>query len=241
MIKPSYNKDIALTRRGMLKVGAFTLGATASAFGPWDKQLQATVMQPVLGKGKAESVLVLWMAGGVTQYESFDPKMEAPLEIRGKLQDIQTSLSGVRFGDTMTEMSKIAHKISVIRSFSHHSNDHLISQVMTLSGRVVGRTELFSEPNIGSLVSHLQGPRNGLPGYICLPGITRPGPPPYNFFKSGWMGNQYLPYCIGGLPEQPDFTVGEKLDDPSPEIEEDLVPKSLALTEEVPLTRLTRR
>jgi hypothetical protein len=55
------------------------------------------------------------------------------------------------------------------------------------------------------------------------------------------MGNQYLPYCIGGLPEQPDFTVGEKLDDPSPEIEEDLVPKSLALTEEVPLTRLTRR
>ena len=94
MIKPSHNKDIALTRRGMLKVGAFTLGATASAFSPWNTQLQATTIQPVLGKGKAESVLVLWMAGGVTQYESFDPKMEAPLEIRGKLQDIQTSLSG---------------------------------------------------------------------------------------------------------------------------------------------------
>ncbi len=235
------SKDIAVTRRGMLKVGALTVGATATAFSAWNPQLQALALEPKLGKGKAESVLVLWMAGGVTQYESFDPKMEAPLEIRGKLQEIQTSLPGVRFGDTMTEMSKIAHKVSVIRSFSHHSNDHLISQVMTLSGRVVGRTELFSEPNIGSIVSHLQGSRNGLPGYICLPGITRPGPPPYNFFKSGWMGNQYLPYCVGGLPEEPDFTVGEKLDNPPAEFEEDLIPKSLALTNDVPLTRLTRR
>ncbi|MGC6450676.1 MAG: DUF1501 domain-containing protein [Pirellulaceae bacterium] len=234
---PTHN-EIAFTRRDMLKVGAITLGATPAAFSPWARQVQATALP---AKGKAESVLVLWMAGGVTQFESFDPKMEAPLEIRGKLQDVQTSLPGVRFGDTMAEMSKIAHKISVIRSFSHHSNDHLISQVMTLSGRVVGRNELFSEPNIGSIVSHVHGPRNGLPGYICLPGITRPGPPPYNFFKSGWMGNQYLPYCVGGLPEEPDFTVGEKLDDPPAEFEEDLIPKSLALTKDVPLARLTRR
>jgi hypothetical protein len=102
-------------------------------------------------------------------------------------------------------------------------------------------TQLYSEPNIGSLVWRLQGPRNGLPGYIAVPGITRPGPPPYNFFVGGWLGSQYAPYCLGGLPAEPDFTVGEKLDDPPAQIEEDLQPKSLALSGEVPIARLSSR
>ena len=113
----------------------------------------------------------------------------------------------------------------MLRSFSHDSNDHLISQVYTLSGHKVNMTQLYSEPNIGSLVWRLQGPRNGLPGYIAVPGITRPGPPPYNFFVGGWLGSQFAPYCLGGLPAEPDFTVGKKLDDPPAQIEEDLQPQ----------------
>jgi hypothetical protein len=110
-----------------------------------------------------------------------------------------------------------------------------------LSGHKVNMTQLYSEPNIGSLVWRLQGPRNGLPGYIAVPGITRPGPPPYNFFVGGWLGSQYAPYCLGGLPAEPDFTVGDKLDNPPAHIEEDLQPKSLAPTGEVPLARLSSR
>ncbi|MEC7564217.1 MAG: DUF1501 domain-containing protein [Planctomycetota bacterium] len=231
-------KNIAIDRRGLLKVGALTVGASPLAFSPWARSLSAGVTD---NQASADSVLVLWMAGGVTQFESFDPKMEAPQEVRGRLQDTQTSLPGVWFGDTMSEMSKIAHKISLIRSFSHDSNDHLLSQVYTLTGRKVDRNGLFSEPNIGSIVSHFNGPRNGLPGYICVPGITRPGPPPHNLFQSGWMGSQYLPYCIGGIPKQADFTVGEKLDDPPADYDEELTPKSLSLSNEVPLARLTRR
>jgi hypothetical protein len=102
-------------------------------------------------------------------------------------------------------------------------------------------SQLYSEPNIGSLVWRLQGPRNGLPGYIAVPGITRPGPPPYNFFVGGWLGNQYAPYCLGGLPAEPDFTVGEKLDNPPAEAHEDLQPASLGLASEVPLARLSGR
>jgi hypothetical protein len=231
-------KDITIDRRGLLKVGALTLGSTAFSFSPWGGALQAKV---VAGNAQADSVLVLWMAGGVTQFESFDPKMEAPLEVRGRLQDTQTSLPGVWFGDTMSEMSKIAHKISLIRSFSHDSNDHLLSQVYTLTGRKVDRNSLFSEPNIGSIVSHFNGPRNGLPGYICLPGTTRPGPPPHNLFQSGWLGSQYRPYSVGGVPQQGDFTVGEKLDNPPARYDENLTPKSLSLSAEVPLMRLSRR
>ncbi|MBT7254137.1 MAG: hypothetical protein HN882_03975, partial [Planctomycetaceae bacterium] len=77
-------KNITIDRRGLLKVGALTLGSTAFAFSPWGGALQGKV---VAGNAQADSVLVLWMAGGVTQFESFDPKMEAPLEVRGRLQD----------------------------------------------------------------------------------------------------------------------------------------------------------
>jgi hypothetical protein len=181
------------------------------------------------------------MAGGVTHIDSFDPKPDAPVEYRGILGDIATSMPGVRFCETIPHLAKIAHELCLVRSFSHDSDDHLLSQVYTLSGRKVNMTQLFSEPNIGSIIWHLQGPRNGLPGYIAVPGITRPGPPPHNLFVGGWMGSQYAPYCLGGLPEQPDFAVGEKLYDPPSQVEEDLKPKSLTLGKEVPLARFEGR
>ena len=121
---------------------------------------------------KAESVIFLWMGGGVTQFESFDPKPEAPEEIRGTLGAISTNVPGVQFGEVMTELSRRADDLCVVRSFSHDSNDHLLSQAYTLSGRKVTMAQLFAEPNIGSIVSYLNGPRNGLPGYIAVPGIT---------------------------------------------------------------------
>ena len=191
--------------------------------------------------GKARSVIVLWMAGGVTHIDSFDPKPQAPVEVRGVLGDIATSVPGIRFCETLPQLSRQAHELAVIRNFSHDSDDHLLSQVYTLSGRKVNQNQLFTEPNMGSVVSYLQGPRNGLPAYIAVPGITRPGPPPHNLFVGGWLGSQHVPYCLGGLPEQPDFAVGEKLFDPPAEFEESLTPASTALGTEVPLSRLSRR
>jgi hypothetical protein len=224
-------------RRDLLRVGSISVAASALP-----AALQAAEKSPAReGQGKAKSVIFLWMAGGVTHIDSFDPKPDAPVEVRGVLGDMATNLPGVRFCETVPELAAIADKLAVLRSFSHDSNDHLISQVYTLSGHKVNMTQLYSEPNIGSLVWRLQGPRNGLPGYIAVPGITRPGPPPYNFFVGGWLGSQYAPYCLGGLPAEPDFTVGQKLDNPPDRIEEDLQPKSLALSDEMPVARLSSR
>jgi hypothetical protein len=217
-----------LHRRDVLKVGGVAAAASLIP-APLEQSLKAAET------GKAQSVIFLWMAGGVTHIDSFDPKPNAPSEIRGELNDIATSVPGIRFCETIPELAKIADQFAVVRSFSHDSNDHLLSQVYTLSGRKVTMAKLFSEPNIGSVISRVQGPRKGLPGYIAVPGITRPGPPPYNFFVGGWLGSQHAPYCLGGLPEQPDFTVGEKLDDPPALAEEDLTPKSIALPGEAKL------
>jgi hypothetical protein len=225
--------DGLVTRRDLLRVGAVSLAASAVP--------ASLAASTATGTARAKSVIYLWMAGGVTHIDSFDPKPEAPVEVRGTLDEIATSLPGVRFCETLPHLAQVADQLAVVRNYSHDSDDHLLSQVFTLSGRKVDATRLFTEPNIGSIVSHLQGPRNGLPGYIAVPGITRPGPPPHNLFVGGWLGSQYVPYALGGLPEQPDFSVGEKLYDPPSRVDEDLTPRSLSLSDEVPLARLNRR
>lgn len=235
------------TRRDVLRVGSLAIAAHAVPAGMLASGLSpstssaATTAATTGRRGRAQSVIFLWMAGGVTHIDSFDPKPQAPVEIRGVLDDIATRLPGVRFCETIPQLAQVADRLAVVRSFSHDSDDHLLSQVYTLSGRKVTQNQLFSEPNIGSIVSRLQGPRNGLPAYIAVPGITRPGPPPHNLFVGGWLGSPHVPYCLGGLPEQPDFTVGEKLYDPPAKKDESLTPKSLSLGPDLADGRLGRR
>jgi Protein of unknown function (DUF1501) len=184
------------TRRDVLRIGA--AGITAAAL-PFDG-----VAAP--GGVKAKSVIVLWMAGGVTHHDSFDPKPEAPEEIRGTLTTIPTALPGVRFTEVMSNMAKVAGDICLIRTYASGNDDHLLSQAAQLSGRKITAAQLFTEPNIGSVVSRLHGPRAGFPGYIAVPGTTRPGPPPHNLFVGGWLGREYAPFFTGGAPKDEDFT-----------------------------------
>jgi hypothetical protein len=106
----------------------------------------------------------------------------------------------------MPELAQQAHRLALVRSFSHDSNDHFLSQAFALSGRKVTPVQITTEPNIGAIVSKLHGPRAGFPGYIAVPGTTRPGPPPTNEFTGGWLGQQYGPFCTGGAPKNEDFT-----------------------------------
>jgi len=226
------------SRRDLLRVGSLGMASTLwPGLGGATSSARAAQASPT----KAQSVIFLWMAGGVTHHDSLDPKPEAPEEIRGTLAPIATKLPGVQFAESCPNLAQIADQFCLVRSFSHDSNDHFLSQVHCLSGRKVTMQQITSEPNIGSIVAYLQGPRNQLPGYIAVPGITRPGPPPVNEFVAGWLGGRYAPFCVGGEPEQPDFTVGEKSADPSPLANEDLLPKALDLAEGLDVDRLSRR
>jgi hypothetical protein len=233
------NPDSAsLTRRDLIRVGSVSFAG--SVLGGMGGQSLAA-HRDVKITGKAKQVVFLWMGGGVTHIDSFDPKPLAPETIRGTLGAIPTAMPGVLFGEPMPHMARIAKDLCLIRSFSHDSNDHLQSQVYTLSGRKVNRSELFKHPNIGSIFSYVFGARHGLPGYIAVPGITRPGPPPHNLFVGGWLGNQYAPFSVGGQPDQPDFTKGPNPLHPNAFMEEDLMPKSLTLSKGLTSARLKQR
>ncbi|MBM3995191.1 MAG: DUF1501 domain-containing protein [Planctomycetes bacterium] len=186
-----------LHRRDLLKVGSLGIAATLV---PDDARADT------VRRTSADSIIVLNMMGGVTHIDSFDAKPAAPEEIRGTNGTIQTAIPGVRFGEVMPRMAASTQHFCLLRSFSHDSNDHLLSQVYMLSGRKVTMAQLMTEPNIGSIVAHMHGSRAGFPGYIAVPGTTRPGPPPYALFIGGWLGRQYDPFCSGGRPRNDDFT-----------------------------------
>src|SRR5919204_4262821 len=195
--------DALVGRRDLLRVGALGLAGTLlPSFLP---AAQAKA-RPAPGAGKARSVVVLWMAGGVTHIDSFDPKPEAPREVRGTLGAIDTAVPGLRFCETLPCLARQARHLAVLRSYAHDSNDHFVSQAYALSGRRVTPGQLTTEPNVGAVVARLRGPRAGFPGYLAVPGTTRPGPPPTNLFVGGWLGRQYAPFATGGTPRNEDFT-----------------------------------
>lgn len=219
-----------LNRRDLIRVGSLSLGASLLPAG-------LTVGGPVTGRPpRARSVIFLFMAGGVTHIDSFDPKPDAPEQVRGTLDTIQTPLPGIRFTEVMPELARQLPRLALLRSFSHDSNDHLISQAHVLSGRRVTLAQITTEPNIGSIVAKLQGPRSGFPGYIAVPGTTRPGPPPYNMFGGGWLGSQYNPFATGGTPRNADFTARVREAD-----EEDFNQQGLQPPTGVPADRLRQR
>src|SRR5262245_27245224 len=118
--------DGLLGRRDLLRVGSLGIAASAlPAFGQAQIAAQAGASsRPPWPR----SVILPWMAGGVTHIDSFDPKPDAPAEVRGTLSAIATTLPGVRFSESLPCLARQAHQLALIRSYAHDSNDHLISQ-----------------------------------------------------------------------------------------------------------------
>ncbi len=195
-----------LNRRDLFRAAGVGIAASALPF-------TRAETEGVSSKRRAKSVVLLWMAGGVTHIDSFDPKPDAPEEIRGTLGSIGTMLPGIRFTEVMPQLAKQTEKLALVRTFSSGNDDHFLSQAMALSGRRVTPLQIDTEPNVGAVVSRLQGPRAGFPGYVAIPGTTRPGPPPKNLFVGGWLGQQYGPFPTGGKPKNEDFTAQVKEDE----------------------------
>src|SRR5688572_26410260 len=110
----------------------------------------------------------------------------------------------------MPRMARQTDKIALVRTCAAGTDDHFQAQARALSGRMVNLQQIDTEPNVGSVVAKLNGSRAGFPGYIAVPGTTRPGPPPKNLFVGGWLGEQFGPFPTGGRAKNEDFTAGVK-------------------------------
>ncbi|MCA9267582.1 MAG: DUF1501 domain-containing protein [Planctomycetales bacterium] len=154
---------------------------------------------------QADSCILVWLDGGPTHYETFDPKPDAPVEIRGELPPIATKVPGVQFSKHMQRLANIADRISIIRSIRHDQGNHGAGNHYMMTGappRIpVGCGAFVSfHPSIGSTVAHQLGAPHGMPAYFSLPRMSRSGGP--NF-----LGQQFAPFVVADDPNRSDFRV----------------------------------
>ncbi len=165
----------------------------------------AEVVTPSAKSKKPVNCILVWLDGGPSHYESFDPKPDAPSEIRGEFKSIPTSVPGIHFSECVPELAKVADKMSIIRSIAHKDPNHGGGNHYMMTGAptpvpVACGAFVTFHPSFGSMVSYDRGVRNGLPAYMSLPQVSRSGGP--NF-----LGGQHAPFVIGGNPDSKNFQV----------------------------------
>jgi uncharacterized protein (DUF1501 family) len=181
------------SRRDFLRVGALGLGALSLPV-----LLEARAQATAAGKSvKETSVVWLWLSGGATHVETFDPKMTAPSEYRSTTGEVATSLPGVTIGGTLPQIASVADKMAFVRSFAHTNSGHGGGTHYVMTGydnRTVDNGGVPSRPGYGSILSRVRGPSNaetGIPTYIQFGAIRQGG-------GAAWLGPAYAPFDQNG-------------------------------------------
>ncbi len=180
-----------LNRRTAIKAGFLgALGLTTADL----LRLQAEG----IAKKSNKSVILLWLDGGPSHMETYDPKPDAPSEYRGPWGDMATNVPGIRFSEKLPYHAKHADKMCVLRSVHHDNGDHFAAAHWMLTGRY-GSTSADKRqkyPSLGSCIARVQGSRSkGMPAYVGLPAAHSvyiyPG-----FMGSAYLGAAYNPFQL---------------------------------------------
>jgi hypothetical protein len=191
-----------VSRRSCLQLGLTTLFGGGLVHG---LRLQGAAASANAPLRKADSCILVWLDGGPTHYETFDPKPDAPAEIRGEFEPIATRIPGVHFSQHLTKLADIADKFSVVRSIRHNQGNHGAGNHYMMTGappRIpVGCGAFVSfHPSLGSTTAHARGNGDGLPSYFSMPRMSRSGGP--NF-----LGAQFAPFVVADDPNRANFRV----------------------------------
>jgi hypothetical protein len=181
--------------------------------------------------GRAKNVLFLWLQGGPPQHETFDPKPDAPAEVRGEFRPIQTDVPGIHFCELLPRIAARADKLAVVRSMCTHSDLHDASGYWVLTGyKYAGQQSRIISPKdwpyLGSIVKMLR-PSERLPAYtsVWLPDVMRLNDNVTPAGQTaGFLGKRWEPQRLVCDPSAADFHV-----------------EGLALPQEIPPLRLSAR
>jgi len=191
------------TRRDTLRLG---LSAALGAGFVDLLRLRGTAGDSTAGpRATARSCILVWLDGGPTHYETFDPKPAAPVDIRGEFFPIDTAIPGVQFSEHLPQLAGMANRLAVVRSIRHDQGNHGAGNHYMMTGappRIpVGCGAFVSfHPSLGSVTAHQRGSQGALPAYFSLPQMSRSGGP--NF-----LGAQYAPFVVPNDPNSSNFRV----------------------------------
>lgn len=187
-----------LDRRGFLTVGAVAgMGLTLADY--FAAKASAAPKDYDFIEAKAESVIHIFLPGGMAHQESFDPKPYAPIEYRGELGVAKTNVPGEVFCQTLPKVAGIADRLTVARAMTHGEAAHERGTHNMFTGYKPSPALVF--PSMGSVVSHEYGPRKNLPPYVCIPNQ------PNEYAGSGYLSSSFAPFSLGADPASKGFKV----------------------------------
>jgi uncharacterized protein (DUF1501 family) len=177
---------------GLVLAGNLTLRALAAA----------ATTQPV--KARAKAIIQIWLWGGASHLDTFDPKPDAGYNYYGPYKTpIATNVDGIRICEMLPLLAKQADKYSIIRGMTHGVNAHETAAYMVQTGRAPGDREVY--PGVGAVVSLFKGYDAGysglIPPYIVLTELQG------RFSEIGFLGSRCKPFATGGDPAQARFAV----------------------------------
>jgi uncharacterized protein (DUF1501 family) len=180
------------SRRDFLRVGALGLAGLSLSGLLRLRSAAAASSLPV----KDTSVVWLWLAGGASHIETFDPKMDAPAEFRSMVGAVPTSLPGVQVGGLFPQLARQAHRLAFVRSFAHGNSGHSGGTHYVMTGTDHPQADSGAppiKPSMGSITARVRGanqPETGMPTYVRLRELYAEGP--------HWLGAAYAPFNAAG-------------------------------------------
>jgi uncharacterized protein (DUF1501 family) len=189
-----------ISRRSALKLGMFS--AAGLMLSDWFALKAAGAINPLTAKAK--SVIQIWLWGGPSHLDTFDPKPDAGYDYIGKYtKPIATNVDGIQICQALPRLAEMADKYSLLRGMTHGVNGHETASYLVMSGSKP--VEGVVNPSVGSVVSLKKGYDAGYTGLIP-PYITLTNPQG-RFSESGFLGDRYKPFSTGGDPTKIPFTV----------------------------------
>jgi hypothetical protein len=193
------NEYNALSRRSFLKTGVQAGLLTGLGLSMTELfALQSADAAPGADPGTASAAVLIWLGGGPSHLDTFDLKPDAPKEIRGAFNPIETSVKGVRIGEHLPLLARQMDKVTLIRSMTTNEAAHERGTHYMMTG--FEPLPGFGVPSYGSVAAKFLPARTALPPYIAVPSEVAYG-------GAGFLGAALDPFCPGGDPNDGGFRV----------------------------------
>lgn len=196
LVSRSHGNCDGVSRRDFLRVGAL------SALGLTLPDLLRAKAQAGATAGPDVSCILLWLQGGISHIDSFDPKPEAPTEVRGEFGTIATNVPGINLCDPLPMLAQHQDKYSILRSLNPRNGSHGVADAYMMSGHPFNPALTF--PSYGAVVARERGDRNSMPPYVQLGQSIDQR---FGGGVAGFLGDQYNPFVLPGDPSSPSFKV----------------------------------
>ena len=199
---------IGINRRELLQVGySGLMGLGLNQF------LQAAETAKPSQSKAPKSVILVFLTGAASHIDTFDPKPEAPVEIRGEFNPIATKVPGIQFSEHLPMLAARADKLAVVRSLAHRDDNHLgashhaVTGTKQPNGRFDKPLSRDDWPCYASGVNYLKPPAAGIPSGVTLPTFLMEGPLVWPGQHGGFLGPKHDPWQINQDPNTPKFRV----------------------------------